>query len=120
MVGNAVGRSDLELFADLGDRRGEALFPNGLEQEIVDRFLPVGERGQHEKTYTENDFSSQEAARSASSSRSGRSTGFKCAAIVPGFKSSKRSPDSLQGKSDGYRYAPPILQINCCGGGSLS
>jgi hypothetical protein len=39
MVGNAVGRGDLELLADLGDRRGKALFSNGLEQEIVDRFL---------------------------------------------------------------------------------
>ena len=42
MIVNPVGRGDLELFADLMDRRDEAPLANALEQEIVDRFLPVG------------------------------------------------------------------------------
>ncbi len=48
MIGNAVGRGDLELPADLVDRRRKAFLANGLEQKIVDRFLPVGERRKHE------------------------------------------------------------------------
>jgi hypothetical protein len=59
MIGDAVGRSDSELSADFLNRRREAFFPNGLEQKIVDRFLPIGERGQHEVRYTEFIFSSQ-------------------------------------------------------------
>ncbi len=47
MIGDAVGRGDFELSADLLNRRREALFPNGLEQEIVDRLLPGSQRWQH-------------------------------------------------------------------------
>jgi hypothetical protein len=32
------------------DRRRKAFLPNGLEQKIVDRFLPIGERWKH-KSY---------------------------------------------------------------------
>jgi hypothetical protein len=48
MIGDAVGRSDFELLADLGDRRREAFFSNRLEKEIVDRLLPVGQRREHD------------------------------------------------------------------------
>jgi hypothetical protein len=51
MIGNPVGRGDLELPADLRDRRGKALFPNGLEQKIVDCFLPDSQRGKHNNHY---------------------------------------------------------------------
>jgi hypothetical protein len=75
MIGDPIGRSDLELPADLMDRRREALLANGLEQEIVDRFLPGSQRGQHESRYTEIIFSSQEFKnyRSNGSSRSNSS-----------------------------------------------
>src|SRR4030095_6057435 len=63
VIGNAVGRGDLKLPADLRDRRGKTLFPNGLEQEIVDRFLPGSQRGKHESLYTEIIFSSQGAGK---------------------------------------------------------
>ena len=42
MIGDAVGRGYFELLADLVDRRRKAFLPNGLEQKIVDRFLPIG------------------------------------------------------------------------------
>jgi len=47
MIGNAVGRGYFELLADLVDLRRKAFLPNGLEQKIVDRFLPIGERWKH-------------------------------------------------------------------------
>src|SRR4026208_1723690 len=48
MIVDAVGGSNFELLADLGDRRREAFFPNRLEEEIVDRLLPVGQRREHD------------------------------------------------------------------------
>ena len=48
MIGDAVGRSDFELLADLGDRRREAAFANGFQQKVLNRFLSVRQRRQHE------------------------------------------------------------------------
>ena len=48
MIKDATGRSYLESFADLRDRWGVTLLANGDGKEIVDLFLPIGERNEHE------------------------------------------------------------------------
>src|SRR5438046_1636424 len=81
MIRDAIGRGDFKLPTNLMDRRRKALLSNGLEQKIIDRFLPVGERWKHETLYTEIIFSSQPRAARGSS----RVQGSK----VQKFKSSK-------------------------------
>ena len=48
MIKDATGRSYLKSFADLRDRWGVTLLANGDGKEIVNLFLPIGERNEHE------------------------------------------------------------------------
>src|SRR5215216_5797424 len=48
MIRDTIGRGDFKLPANLMNRRRKALLSNGLEQKVIDRFLPVGERWKHD------------------------------------------------------------------------
>jgi len=50
MAEHAVGGGDPEPGADLLDRGGVALLPDGPDQEVIDQFLPGGQTGEHERT----------------------------------------------------------------------
>jgi hypothetical protein len=48
MIKDATGRRYFEFAADLRDRGCVTVLANAYGQEIVDLFLPIGERDEHE------------------------------------------------------------------------
>jgi hypothetical protein len=48
MIKDASGRSYFEPLTNLWDGRGVTFLANGNGKELVDLFLPIGERNEHE------------------------------------------------------------------------
>jgi hypothetical protein len=81
MIGNPIGRSDLKAPADFVNRWSKALLANGLEEKIVNFFLPGGERREHGADYTEINFSKSRP----------RSIGHECLQLCHGLRGVKRN-----------------------------